>query len=183
MRDLSLHILDLAQNAIAAGAKLVTVTVSLEGETLYFALEDDGCGMDETTVQRVQSPFYTTRTTRRVGLGIPFLKENAEATGGTCTVSSVKGEGTRIEARFCVSHIDCIPLGDLCHTLYALLFSNAQTMDFVFRLQSVKGESCLDTREIKQVLAPVSIADADVQAWLNQTVREDVNCIFGGMLQ
>lgn len=134
MRELSLNVLDIAQNSIAARASLVTLTAEedAEADRLTLRVEDNGCGMTPEQVEKVSDPFYTTRTTRPVGMGIPLFRMAAEAAGGGLTIASELGKGTAVAATFGLSHIDRLPLGDLCGTVSALIRLNPD-IDFVFR--------------------------------------------------
>ncbi|MBR4080184.1 MAG: sensor histidine kinase, partial [Clostridia bacterium] len=128
MRDLSLHVLDLAQNSITAGAKLVTVSIVIdERGWLTFTLADDGKGMSPELLARVTSPVATTRTTRKVGLGIPLMMENAQRTGGDLTIQSEVGVGTTLTVTMDTTNIDCLPLGDLAGTMLSLMLTNPLT--------------------------------------------------------
>jgi hypothetical protein len=123
MTDLSLHILDIAENSLTAGATQIGIVVleDTARDALLLEISDDGRGMDDSEVAHVADPFYTTRTTRRVGLGIPLLKVAALEANGDLDVRSAPGQGTTIVARFQHSHIDRKPLGDVADTLVALL--------------------------------------------------------------
>ena len=134
MRELSLNILDIAQNSLSAGAGLVTLTVDEDSgaDSLTLRVEDDGRGMDADTLQRVRDPFYTTRTTRKVGMGIPLFRMAAEMTGGSLDIVSEPGKGTAVTASFSLSHIDRMPLGDMAGTVTALIRLNPG-VDFVYR--------------------------------------------------
>ena len=125
MQELSLNILDIAENSVKAGASLITVAVCYRpaADRLTVTITDDGCGMDAETVHKVTDPFYTTRTTRRVGMGLPLWKMAAEMTGGAMTVESAPGVGTTVTAVFGLSHIDRLPLGDLPQTPQGLRHS------------------------------------------------------------
>ena len=113
-----MHVLDIVQNSIKAGAKLIAVSfVRSPDGILTFTVKDDGCGMSPEFLARVTDPFTTTRTTRRVGLGIPMLKQSAEAAGGSFSLESEVGKGTVISASFDLRNIDCIPMGELCDSL------------------------------------------------------------------
>ena len=160
MFELALNILDLVQNSVSAGATLVviTVTVDMEKDQLTIAIEDDGCGMDETLLSRVTSPFATTRTTRKVGLGIPMFKQCAEMCGGTFELKSTKGVGTLVQATFRASHVDLPPLGDLKGTMLSLIAGSPDRPDFVLDY-TVDGRTfTFDTRPIRKALggAPLS---------------------------
>ena len=133
MRELSLNVMDIAQNSISAGASLITITVVEDqpGDTLSISVEDNGKGMSPETVQKVIDPFYTTRTTRSVGLGVPLFKMEAEMTGGSFTIQSQLGVGTNLTAVFKPSSVDMIPLGDINGTVQLLISCNP-TLDFIF---------------------------------------------------
>ena len=123
MNELSLHILDIVQNSIKANAKLVKISVqqnTLEN-TYSVTISDDGHGMNESTLSKVSDPFYTTRTTRKVGMGISLFKMAAEMTGGSFTITSIEDEGTEVVANFINNHIDRAPLGDIEDTLTILI--------------------------------------------------------------
>ena len=115
MQELSMNLLDIAQNSVAAGSTLTQITIAIDtaAKRLTLTIADNGKGMDEETVRRVTDPFYTTRTTRKVGLGLPLFQEAARATGGELTIRSAVGKGTTVEAFFTLGHIDLAPLGDL----------------------------------------------------------------------
>ena len=119
MAEISLNILDVAENSVRAKAALIEITVSVntKEDTLTVVIKDDGCGMTADQVKRAQDPFFTTRTTRIVGLGLPFFKQAAESTGGTFSIDSEKGIGTIVKAVFILSHIDRMPLGDISSTI------------------------------------------------------------------
>ena len=184
MRDLSLHLLDLAQNSITAGANLVTVRLTLgEDRILTMELIDDGKGMSPELLARVTSPFATTRTTRKVGLGIPMMKENAEKAGGTFALESEEGKGTTLKCSMDTGNIDCLPLGDLSGTLLSLMLTNPLHPDFLFEGKSPKGEGSFDTREVRQALGgDIPFNEPSVAAWLKEALDEEINSIFGGIL-
>ena len=183
MRDLSLHLLDLAQNSITAGASLVTVRLTLEESgMLTMQLEDNGKGMSPELLQRVTSPFATTRTTRKVGLGIPMMKENAERAGGTFTLESEEGKGTVLTASMDTKNIDCLPPGDVSGTLLSLMLTNPLSPDFRIESRSPKGESVFDTREVRAALgSDIPFNEPSVAAWLKEALDEEMNTIFGGI--
>lgn len=182
MRDLSLHVLDLAQNSIAAGAALVVIRIEIGADGwLTLTLADDGRGMSEELMRRVTSPFATTRTTRKVGMGIPLMQENAQRAGGDLTLQSQLGKGTVLKATMDTGNIDCLPLGDLPGTLLSLILTNPETPDFRFEGKTVKGECVFDTREVRQALQGVSLNEPAVAAWLKEALEEAINPIFGGV--
>jgi anti-sigma regulatory factor (Ser/Thr protein kinase) len=184
MRDLSLHLLDLAQNSITAGAKLVTIRIRLEdGGMLTMELEDDGKGMSPELLERVTSPFATTRTTRKVGLGIPMMKENAEKAGGSFRLESEEGRGTRLTASMDTRNIDCLPLGDLQGTLLSLMLTNPLHPDFLFEGRTPKGACSFDTREVRKALgSDIPFNEPAVAEWLREALEEEMNPIFGGVM-
>jgi hypothetical protein len=153
LEDLSAHILDIAQNSIAAGAKRVELTVrqgAVPGFT-DFQIVDDGKGMDEARVQAVLDPFCTSRTTRRVGMGLPFLKQNAELCGGEFCISSVPGQGTRVFASFSLDNIDTPPMGNLAGTFLTLLI-DAPGVRWLFRYESSGDPFVLDSDEVAEAV-------------------------------
>jgi hypothetical protein len=158
MDDLSLHILDVVENSTAAGASLVRIRITEDTahDRLEITIADNGRGMDAAMAAAATHPFVTTRTTRRVGLGLPLLKMAAEETGGTLALASTPGLGTEVTATFQASHIDCKPLGDLAATMVALILGNpAVDFDFVHARDGEVIE--LDTRELKEQLGDVPI--------------------------
>ncbi|MCL1804685.1 MAG: ATP-binding protein [Clostridiales bacterium] len=173
MRELSLHILDIVQNSIAAGASTVTVTVNEETaeDRLTFSIADDGRGMDEETIAKVTDPFYTTRTTRKVGLGLPMLKDTSTSCNGSFAIDSKVGEGTTVTASYQHSHIDRPPLGDMASTMLTILLGNEEInirYDHMKDSQSFSFES----REMKEVLEGLSFQNPDVYQWLKEYLAE-----------
>lgn len=174
MKELSLHILDIIQNSIAAKANVIRLELreDTQADVLSFRIEDNGKGMDEELVQAVVSPFVTGRSTRRVGLGIPLLKAAAEQTGGGISLSSQVGVGTVLTARFGYSHIDRQPLGDMAETMLGLITSY-ENIRFVY-LHWVDGKSyTLDTQELKEILGEVPFTQPEVILWLRDYLREN----------
>ena len=179
MRDLSMHVLDIVQNSIKAGATLVTVAFTVdENRVLTFSVRDDGCGMTPEFLARVTDPFTTTRTTRRVGLGIPMLKQSAEMAGGTFGIESEVGKGTCIHASFDLTNIDCIPMGDICDSLITLIVLNPETPDFVFQASAPGCEALFDTRQVREALGGVSLAEPEVAAWMKESIDEEFKPIL-----
>jgi len=163
MEDLSLHILDIVENATAAGATLVEIRIEERSaeDRLELRVRDNGRGMDEAMVERVRDPFVTTRTTRRVGMGIPLLEQSAREAGGSLEIRSTPGRGTEVRALFRAGHIDRRPLGDLAETMIALLLGHPET-DFVFE-HAVDGRATgFDTREIREHLQGAPLTDPAV---------------------
>lgn len=178
MRELSMHILDLAQNSIAAGANRIDIEVEADSgaDTLSISISDNGRGMEPELLATVTDPFTTTRTTRRVGLGIPMVAEAARACGGSFEIDSKPGQGTSLRAVFGLSHIDRAPLGDIAATLVALIAANPElSLRYV---HTVDGESfVLDTDEIKAQLDGVPINELAVLSWLAEYIRANARTI------
>ncbi|MCU4164066.1 ATP-binding protein [Carboxylicivirga caseinilyticus] len=173
MRDLSMHITDIVQNSVRAKAKLIQLTIEEKGEWLVFTFEDDGTGMDAETVKKVTDPFYTSRTTRKVGLGLPLFKQNAELTGGTLEIYSQLGEGTTVKADFGKDHIDRPPMGDLKSTVAMLITGNPE-VDMVFTYRTKDDEFRLDSREVKEVLDGMDIRMPQVTSFLKEMIDENL---------
>lgn len=184
MTEISLHVLDIVENSTKAGAKLVRIGVAVDhtADSLTVTVDDDGAGMDEAQVARVTDPFYTSRTTRKVGLGVPFFKYAAEITGGTFCITSQKGVGTKVEARFVLSSIDCIPLGDIGATIFTLVICHQDT-DFVYTYGCRGAEGMkaftLDTRELREILGGVPFDEPDVSAYIKDYLRENKEEVDG----
>lgn len=174
MKELSLHILDIIQNSIAAGATLITLTIfeSIGEDILTFTVTDNGCGMPEEMVRAVTDPFTTSRTTRKVGLGIPLLKMAAEQTGGKIRLSSAVGTGTTITANFTYGHIDRQPLGNMAETMLGLITSHPD-LDFVYQHRVEDAQYTLDTREMRKSLGGVPLSESAVTLWLSDFLKEN----------
>ncbi len=181
MRELSLNVMDVAQNSVRANAGLVTITVteSDKSDSLTISIADDGCGMTEEQVSQVIDPFFTTRTTRKVGLGVPLFKLSAEQTGGSFDIKSELGKGTVTTASYVKSHVDMTPLGDINSTVSILIRCNPD-IDFVFTRTTDKGSFTLDTRELRVVLEGVPLDTPDVLEWIEQYLKENTENIYGG---
>ena len=177
MDELSLYVLDITMNSVRAGATEITITLREDGEWLWFTVEDNGCGMTEEQLAKLTNPFFTTRSTRKVGLGIPFLKMLAEMTGGTVTVTSVHESvspehGTKTEAKFGKNHIDFIPLGDMVETVKTLI-QGAPDVDFTFRHIVPSGTVELSCRELRDTLGDeIPLSEPDVLLWIGDYLRE-----------
>ena len=179
MRDLSMHVLDIAQNSIKAGAKLVTVSFVMEANgRLAFTVEDDGCGMTPEFLACVTDPFTTSRTTRKVGLGIPMLKQSAEMCGGDFDIQSEVGKGTVIRSVFDTANIDCIPMGDICDSLLTLVMLNPDKPEFLFQASSPAAQAVFDTRQVREVLGGVPLNEPMVIAWMKESIEEEFKPIL-----
>lgn len=183
MRDLSLHILDIVQNSIKAEATVVTVHLGEDEENnlLVLEIEDNGFGMDDDFLKRVEDPFTTSRTTRKIGLGIPLLKESALKCDGKFNIYSKKNIGTKVSAAFLINHIDRLPIGGIADTMITIISANTNVR-FILLLDSVKGSFRLDTEEINKTLDGVSISEFEVLQWLKEYIDEGIKNIFGGVL-
>ena len=150
MEDLSLHILDIVENSIRAKASriMIKVTEDIEKDFLTIEIRDNGQGIDEETIKKVLDPFFTTRTTRKVGLGLPLLSQAARESGGDVQIESEVGRGTRVKATFGYSHIDRKPLGNMEATLRALIVGNPE-VDFIYKHKKGELEYRLDTKGIR----------------------------------
>lgn len=170
-----MHILDIVQNSIRAKAKLIGIGITerTEENQLIITITDDGCGMNEEELRRAIDPFYTSRTTRKVGLGLSLFKQNAEMTGGSFTLESEKGKGTRVTAVFGLNHVDRPVMGDLTGTLLILICS-PESIDYVIKHQTPYGEFVLDTREIKQTLENVPITNPEIRRFLKEMILENL---------
>lgn len=179
MKELSLHILDIIQNSIVAGATLIELdlTEDTRADVLSFTVKDNGKGMSSEMTQKVIDPFTTGRTTRKVGLGIPLLKAAAESAGGGIELSSHIGEGTVISARFGYSNIDRQPLGDMAETMLGIITSHID-IDFVYRHRFNDREYSTDTRRIKEILGGVSLDRPEVMLWLSEYLKENETAVY-----
>ncbi len=181
MRELSLNILDIAQNSIVAGATLTEIVVNenTKENTLLIGIYDNGCGMTEEQVRNVIDPFFTTRTTRKVGMGIPLFKMAAEQTGGSFKIESEKGVGTKIEALFKTDSIDFTPLGDVASTVVTIVSMN-NDKEFLFRRVVDDKEFIFSTVEIKKILDGVPLSEPSVMSWIEQYINEQYNELLKG---
>ncbi len=183
-RELSQHILDIVENCVKAGATLVRIEIEedLTEDRLVLAVEDDGSGMDETFVRHISDPWVTTRTTRKVGLGIPFFKQMAEMCNGSFEIRSKKQQGTTVEAIFQHSHIDRPPLGDLIGTLMCIIVGYPQA-NLLYYHRVDGREFVLDTREVREMLGDeVALSDPEVLAFLRGHLKEGL-ADLGGEVQ
>lgn len=177
MKELSLNILDIVENSTKAKAETVFIEIIEKNDQLSIIITDDGIGMSEETIKSVIDPFYTTRTTRKVGMGIPLFRFAAEQTGGYLTISSKHIEefpdnhGTIVNASFNMSHIDFTPLGDTVSTLVTLIQGHPD-VDFVFKHSMPNGCVMLDTREMRQVLDDIPLNSYDVLEWVKTSISE-----------
>ena len=175
MRELALHILDIAENSISAGADqiLILVEESLEQDHLRIRIEDNGKGMEADTLARITDPFVTSRTTRKVGLGIPFFKAAAEACEGTFNIDSAPQQGTIVEAIFRHSHIDRMPLGDLTGTMMTLLIGSPE-IHWIFDYRVDEQQFIFDDEPIKQTLMGIPLSEPAVMKFIRQELTAGI---------
>ncbi len=179
MRELSHHLLDVMENGLEAGASRIIVEIDEEtaSNRLAIAVTDDGRGMDAETVKRVIDPFFTTRTTRHVGLGIPLFKAAAQRCNGDLTIASQPGQGTRVQATFELNHIDRAPLGDIKSSLMGAILSY-RACDLTYRHRVDGREFTFDTAEMRILLEGVPLSHPDVRAWLEEYIQEGIAGLY-----
>ena len=176
MKEISLNILDIAENSTKARATLVRILIEETADTLTLTITDNGCGMTEEILRGVTDPFYTTRTTRKVGMGIPLLKFAAEMTGGSLNITSrheseYTEHGTTVTAVFYKNHIDFTPLGDVISSITTLIQGHPDT-DFCFLHKSESAEVAFDTREVRAVLEDIPLDSFEVLIWIKENLEE-----------
>lgn len=178
MKELSLHILDIAKNSVKAKASLIEIIVIEDEEKnlLSIGINDNGSGMTEEFLQRVRDPFSTTRTTRKVGMGIPLFEAASVQCGGKLDITSEVGVGTKVLATFQYDHIDRAPLGDMTGTMKTLIWGSPE-IDFLYRHEKNGQEFILDTRELKNVLGGVPLDTPDVLEWIEGYIKEGLDGI------
>ncbi len=174
MREISLSILDIAQNGIAAGAPLIEIEVSQERFLLSVLIKDNGCGMSSEVLEKVVDPFYTSRKTRNVGLGLPFYKMAAEQCGGSFDIKSEVGIGTCVTATFNLDNIDCMPLGDIVSTFVLLIEANPH-LDFIFKRSLDGKEYSLETTQMREQLGDIPLNNPEVVAFIRDYLFENEN--------
>lgn len=181
MRELALNILDVAENSLRAKATKIQIDVDVADDTIRIAVADNGRGMSEEFLSRVADPFTTTRTTRKVGLGLPLIKMEAEMSGGSFGITSEVGVGTTVTTTFGRNHIDRPPMGNLAETLVALLPDLGETR-LIFSYRAFGKCFTLDTDEVKQQLDGVPIDAPDILVFLRDMTEENIATINGGIV-
>ena len=181
MDELSLYVLDITMNSVRAGATEIRIELIEEGEKLTFKVSDNGCGMTEEQLKRLSDPFFTTRKTRKVGLGIPFLKMLAEMTGGgveiTSTHESVSADhGTTTTASLLKDHIDFIPLGDMVETVKTLIQGSPE-INFTYIHKTSNGEVRLSCAEMREVLGEIPLNEPEILEWIGENLREQYKAL------
>ncbi len=181
MTEISLNVLDVANNSIRAGADLIEISVHIQKalDMLTITIADNGCGMTQEQVNMVEDPFFTTRTTRKIGLGIPFFKMAALNTEGTFHIDSTLGIGTTVTASFKLSHIDRMPLGDMNSTIHTLITLNTQ-IDFVYTYGYDENSFTLDTRQFREILNEVPLNSPEVSDYIKEYLAENQRETDGG---
>lgn len=181
MTEISLNILDVTENSTRAGASLITITVEVnEGKNfLSVTIDDDGCGMSEEQLKSVMDPFFTTRSTRKVGLGVPFFKEAAEQTGGSFEIKSTVGKGTSVTATFVLDSIDRMPLGDISGVIHQLVVYHPET-DFVYNYIFNDKSFTMDTREFREALGDIPFDTKEVSDFIMDFLKENKNITDDG---
>lgn len=176
MNDLSMHILDIIQNSISAGATRVTLTVDENpaADLLTIVIGDNGRGMTPEQVSRLSDPFFTSRTTRKVGMGIPLLKQSAEQSGGEVRITSEPGRGTEVTAVFGYSDIDRPPLGDVANALMITASSNPR-MDFILTYRYNGEEYVLDTADVKEIFGEDAFCNLTIVKNIEKMLKENID--------
>lgn len=176
MQDLSLHILDVAENGIQAGASLIRIEVDEDTRTdiLQITIEDNGRGMDSAFLANVLDPFVTTRTTRKVGLGLSLFQQTAQEAGGDLTITSTQGVGTTVHVTMSHSHIDRKPMGDMADTVTTLIEGNPD-VDVVYVHRKNGNEYVLDTRELRAELEDIPLNHPQVARLIHDNVESSLN--------
>ncbi len=183
MKEISLNILDITHNSIKAKAETIEISVDEQQSEnlLKIMIRDDGCGMDEEFLRGVTDPFVTTRTTRKVGLGIPLFKQSAESADGSFSISSKVGEGTTVCASFRIDHLDRMPIGDMSSTIVSLIQANDR-IRFVYKHKTDQGEFLLDTDDLHAQLGDVPLSEPMVLNWIKEYIYENLEDIQGGKI-
>lgn len=175
MREIALHLLDIAENSVTAEASQIIIDVKedLIADKLTLKVKDNGKGMDEAMLARVTDPFVTTRTTRKVGLGIPLFKAAAETCCGCLQITSAPGQGACLTATFQRSHIDRMPLGDLAGTMLTLVIGHPE-VNWIFTYGVNDKTFTFDDRPIKEELDGLPLTEPDVLAFIRQLLQEGI---------
>lgn len=181
MRELSLNVLDIVQNSVVAGASLTEILLkeNTKEHTLLIGIYDNGKGMTEEQIKSVQDPFFTTRTTRKVGMGVPLFKMAAEQTGGTFKITSSVGVGTKVEALFKTDSIDFTPVGDMAATVSAIVSMN-EDKDFIYTRCVDEKEFQFKSSQIKAILEGVPLNDPSVIKWIEDYINENTANLMKG---
>lgn len=178
MKTLSDHILDILQNSIGANATLIKIRIEEDkkSDLCLLKINDNGCGMDEETVTKATNPFFTSRKTRKVGLGLSLLKQKAEMAKGSFNLISEVGKGTEVKAVFQLSNIDRPPLGDIWDTYYLTMIGN-ENIEFIYQHKTEKGDFKIYSAEIKEMLGEVSIMQKEIKQAIIELIKNNLKDI------
>lgn len=180
MRELALNVLDIAENSVTAHATEIDIDIRVEKNILSIVIKDNGCGMTEEFVKKVVDPFSTTRTTRKVGMGIPLFKLASEAAGGKFDIRSKSGIGTTVTATFEIDNIDRAPLGNIASTISQLIATSPE-IRFVFNY-SIEGNGfSVDTDEVKENIGDVPITEYEILKFIEEMINENMTALNGGI--
>ncbi|NLK64728.1 MAG: ATP-binding protein [Tissierellia bacterium] len=179
MKEISMHILDIAMNSIKANAALVEIKIedSIKNNWLKITIADNGKGMSEEVINRVTNPFYTTRTSRKVGLGLPMLKEACERCKGYLIIESEIGLGTKVFCYFERDNIDRAPLGNMGETIMTII-NAGNSFELIYTHKTDEGEFIFDTRQVKEMLDGIDIRDINVLLWIKEYINENVKSVL-----
>jgi len=177
--DLSLHVLDIIENSVAAGATEIEIHIreDVTRNMLVIEIVDNGKGMDKDKLKRVLDPFYTTKSVRRVGLGLSMLDQAAKEAGGSCDIQSEPGKGTRITAKFVYDHIDRKPLGDMAETVATCIAGSGAEVNLIYTHRKGNQKFIFSTAEMKKVLEDVSISHPEVISFLKKGIQDGLKSI------
>jgi len=182
LRELSLHLLDIAENSISAGASRIEIVLSEDSalDLLQMSIIDNGKGMSKEMIAQVTDPFITSRTTRKVGLGIPLLKAAAEDCNGSLNITSEPGIGTELTVKFQRSHIDRMPIGDLVSTIVNLIICNP-LIHWIFSYQYNEKSAIFDDEPVKQTIGDIPLTEPEILTCIRSMIEEtiqEVNPLF-----
>lgn len=177
-----MHILDLVQNSLEAGATKVTLEIIEDetADTFLIRVSDNGRGMDEDTRRHVLDPFVTTRKTRRVGLGLPLIDMSTQRTGGYLKIDSAPGQGTVVEAVYRYSHLDRPPLGNIAQTVKTIVVANPD-IDFSYHHNVGTRKFSVATRELTELLGDMPLTHPEVLSWLDGYLSDNLAILYGGV--
>jgi hypothetical protein len=173
MLELAEHILDIAENSVRADAKLIEIAINEDTANDFLSIEiiDDGRGMNQNEIKKVLDPFYTTKTVRRVGLGIPLLADAAQRSGGNLQLESQQGKGTTVKSTFCLSNVDRQPMGNIISTIIILIAGNSD-VDFFYKHRHNDRRFELDTRVIRKEIEDVPINHPEILKYIRGVLEE-----------
>lgn len=175
MKNIALHILDLAENSARANARKVQISITEDplSDSYCLSIQDDGEGMGAEILQKATNPFYTSRTTRKVGMGLPLIQMNAERTGGSFTLQSEPGMGTTMKADFALSHPDRLPLGEIDEVLVLLAVGIPQ-LRLVYKHKTSSGSYCFDTEVIREIIGNIQDSNLEIRRFLKEMIVENL---------